>query len=114
MPFDRLCNTLIELAGIPSTSGHEEQIRTYLKNTLPDRDVNQTYDFIKSVHNLPELAERPLTLSLIAKQLVRLEQIKAAGKPVISGSIKSNVVRRHKANNLVQLAVRQATVWRLQ
>jgi hypothetical protein len=27
---------------------------------------------------------------------------------------KSNVARRHKANNLVQLTVRQATVWRLQ
>ena len=34
MPFDRLCNTLIELVGIPSTSGHEEHIRNYLEQRL--------------------------------------------------------------------------------
>jgi WD40 repeat protein len=60
----------------------EQQIRTYLKNSLPDRDVNQAYEFIKSVHNLPELAERPYTLSLITRQFARLEEWKAAGKAV--------------------------------
>src|SRR5437588_423878 len=34
MLSDRLCNTLIELVGIPSTSGHEEQIRQYLEERL--------------------------------------------------------------------------------
>ena len=60
----------------------EEQVRTYLKNSLPDRDVDQVYAFLQSVHNLPELAERPYTLSLIARQFHRLEEWKAAGKPV--------------------------------
>src|SRR5579864_8668403 len=31
---DRLCKTLIELVGIPSTSGHEEHIRDYLELRL--------------------------------------------------------------------------------
>ena len=60
----------------------EEQIRTYLKNSLPDRDVDQTYAFIQSVHNLPELAERPYTLNLITRQFARIEQWKASGKQV--------------------------------
>ncbi len=60
----------------------EEQIRTYLKNSLPDRDVDQTYAFIASVHNLPELAQRPYTLSLITRQFARLERLKAEGKTV--------------------------------
>ena len=60
----------------------EEQIRTYLKNSLPGRDVNQAYAFIESVHNLPELAARPYTLNLITRQFARLEEWKAAGKPV--------------------------------
>ncbi|GAC1615420.1 MAG: M20/M25/M40 family metallo-hydrolase [Ktedonobacteraceae bacterium] len=34
MSFDRLSNTLIELIGIPSTSGHEEQVRHYLEQHL--------------------------------------------------------------------------------
>ncbi len=60
----------------------EEQIRAYLQHSLPNRDVNQTYEFIESVHNLPELAERPYTLSLIARQFTRLEEWKASGKMV--------------------------------
>jgi len=34
MSFDRLCHTLIELVGIPSTSGHEEQVRTYIEQQV--------------------------------------------------------------------------------
>ena len=34
MSLDRLSNTLIELTGIPSTSGHEEQVRNYLEQQL--------------------------------------------------------------------------------
>ena len=34
MLADRLCNTLIELVGIPSTTGHEEHIRNYLEQRL--------------------------------------------------------------------------------
>lgn len=34
MSFDRLSNTLIELIGISSTSGHEEQVRHYLEQHL--------------------------------------------------------------------------------
>lgn len=34
MSIDRLCQTLIELVGIPSTSGHEEHIRHYLEQQL--------------------------------------------------------------------------------
>ena len=60
----------------------EDQIRTYLKNSLPERNVDEAYAFLQSVHNLPELAERPYTLSLIARQFVRLEQWKAEGRPV--------------------------------
>jgi hypothetical protein len=60
----------------------KEQIRTYLKNSLPDRDVDQAYALIESVYNLPELAERPYTLSLITRQFTRLEEWKAAGRQV--------------------------------
>jgi WD40 repeat protein/uncharacterized protein YjbI with pentapeptide repeats len=60
----------------------KEQIRTYLRHSLPDRDVDQAYAFIESVHNLPELAERPYTLSLIARQFRRLEEWKASGRKV--------------------------------
>jgi WD40 repeat protein len=60
----------------------EEQIRTYLANSLPGRDVNQVYAFLESVHNLPELAERPYTLSLITRQFPKLEQRKERGQPI--------------------------------
>src|SRR6266581_3677489 len=44
MLSDRLCNTLIELVGIPSTSGHEEQIRHYLEERLSTFGLPITVD----------------------------------------------------------------------
>lgn len=34
MSLDRLCHTLIELVGIPSTTGHEEQVRAYIEQQV--------------------------------------------------------------------------------
>ena len=44
MLADRLCNTLIELVGIPSTSGHEEHIRNYLERQLAGRGLSTQVD----------------------------------------------------------------------
>src|SRR5438270_3749657 len=44
MLADRLCDTLIELAGIPSTSGHEEHIRTYLERRLAELGISCQVD----------------------------------------------------------------------
>src|SRR6266581_3392155 len=46
MLSDRLCNTLIELVGIPSTSGQEEQIRHYLEQRLSTFGLPTTVDTI--------------------------------------------------------------------
>ena len=37
MSLDQLTQTLIELVGIPSTSGHEEHVRSYLEQRSLDR-----------------------------------------------------------------------------
>src|SRR5712691_3816551 len=44
MLADRLCNTLIELVGIPSTTGHEEHIRNYLERQLTERGLSTQVD----------------------------------------------------------------------
>ena len=44
MLLDRLCSTLIELVGIPSTSGHEEHIREYLSQKLAELGLEQHVD----------------------------------------------------------------------
>src|SRR5947209_1108858 len=44
MLSDRLCNTLIELVSIPSTSGHEEHIRLYLEERLSTFGLPTTID----------------------------------------------------------------------
>lgn len=44
MSFDRLTHTLIELTGIPSTSGHEEQIRHYLEQQLAQIGLSTQVD----------------------------------------------------------------------
>ena len=44
MSLHRLTQTLIELIGIPSTSGHEEQIRNYLEQQLSTLELPTTID----------------------------------------------------------------------
>ena len=44
MLADRLCNTLIELVGIPSTTGHEEHIRNYLERQLAGLGLSTQVD----------------------------------------------------------------------
>ena len=60
----------------------EEQIRDYLRQTLPGEDIDRVMETIGAVHNLPELAERPYTLSLIARALPELEKWQLEGRRV--------------------------------
>ena len=48
---------------------NEEQIREYLGKALPSANVDSLMEMVDKVHNLPELAARPYTLSLIAALL---------------------------------------------
>lgn len=41
---DRLCNTLIEILSLPSTSGHEEQVRNYLEQYLSTLGLASSID----------------------------------------------------------------------
>ncbi|MGH3808626.1 MAG: NACHT domain-containing protein, partial [Pseudonocardiaceae bacterium] len=61
---------------------NEEQVRAYLTANLPGADVERLLDLIDSVHNLREIAERPLTLRMVAEQLETLERAKLTGRTV--------------------------------
>jgi tripeptide aminopeptidase len=63
MPFDRLCNTLIELVGIPSTSGHEEQIRTYLERRLSELGISYQVDEAGNLIGMLPGEGKPLLLN---------------------------------------------------
>ncbi|HEV2662956.1 MAG TPA: M20/M25/M40 family metallo-hydrolase, partial [Ktedonobacteraceae bacterium] len=63
MYSQRLCNTLIELVRIPSTSGHEEQVRAYLQPQLADLGLTSSVDGLGNlVATLPGEG-RPLLLN---------------------------------------------------
>ena len=64
MSIDRLCQTLIELVGIPSTSGHEEHIRHYLEQQLA-------------------MLGLPTQVDAIGNLVGTLESIDRAGKPIL-------------------------------
>jgi hypothetical protein len=60
----------------------ELQIREYLRVNVPDTDIDELITLIDSVHNLREIAERPLTLHMITQQLEAIERAKLAGRTV--------------------------------
>jgi WD40 repeat protein len=74
----------------------DDQVREYLIANLgcdPSR-VDAFLDTIAAVHDLPDLARRPITLRLIADQLDFIEQAKLDGRTIYSVDIYSEVVER--------------------
>ncbi|HYL74198.1 MAG TPA: TIR domain-containing protein [Bryobacteraceae bacterium] len=71
----------------------QEQIREYIVHTLPKEDPDRVLETIKAVHNLTEMAERPYTLSLIAKEFAQIEQWKAEGRRVTGLMLYRHMVR---------------------
>ncbi len=71
----------------------ESQVEEYLQKSLPGSAVPRILDLIRSIHNLPELAERPYTLSLIAKHIPQLEQWKLEGRKVTGVTLYRHMVQ---------------------
>ncbi|MGH3784432.1 MAG: NACHT domain-containing protein [Pseudonocardiaceae bacterium] len=74
----------------------ENQVREYLAANL-DRDTGWVDGFlgaIGAVHDLPELARRPLTLRLIADQVQFIEAAKLHGRTLRSADLYREVVER--------------------
>ena len=60
-----------------------EQIRTYLSKRLRSQEeVDSVLAMIPKIHNLSELAKRPLSLSLMVEHLPAIEEAYRAGEPV--------------------------------
>ena len=101
----------------------EEQIRSYLRAALPDMNVDSVIGFVRSVHNLSELAQRPYSLRVITEQIPALERIRAAGRAVHGVTLyelmveqwldrddgKHRIRRQHKLELMGHLA---AYLWR--
>jgi WD40 repeat protein len=71
----------------------EDQIRDYLGRNLPEQDLERLLELIRSVHNLGELAERPYTLSLIARHIPQLERWKMEGRKVTGATLYRHMVQ---------------------
>ena len=74
----------------------EDQIRTYLQANLgvtPER-VTEFIDMLAGIHNLMELAQRPLTLRLLADQLEFIEAAKLHGRTVRAIALYDDLVQR--------------------
>ena len=63
MTTDRLCNTLIELVRLPSTSGHEEHIRRYLEKQLSELGYSTQVDAVGNLLAMVEGEGKPLLLN---------------------------------------------------
>jgi tripeptide aminopeptidase len=63
MYSDRLCKTLIELVGIPSTSGHEEHVRSYLEQQLTALELTTTTDEAGNLTAIVAGEGKPLLLN---------------------------------------------------
>ncbi|MDQ3775824.1 MAG: pentapeptide repeat-containing protein, partial [Pseudomonadota bacterium] len=71
----------------------EAQVREYLRITLPGEEPERVLGLIGAVHNLSEMAERPYTLSLIARHIPEIERWKLEGRKVTGALLYGHMVR---------------------
>ncbi len=69
----------------------ETQITQYLAAVLPGLESARALDLIATTHNLPELAQRPMTLKLLSEHLSSLEALRMQGKTVNGAALYSLV-----------------------
>jgi len=71
-----------------------EQIREYLSVNPPSVGPSEAWDIIESLHNLPELARRPVNLALITSQIDAIADRRESAAPVTSATVYGAVVAR--------------------
>ncbi len=72
----------------------EQQIDAYLVAVLPGLDRQRVQDLIATTHNLTELAQRPITLRLLAEHIPELEAARRRGEPVNGATLYGQVANR--------------------
>jgi uncharacterized protein YjbI with pentapeptide repeats len=72
---------------------NDEQVRAYLTQSFPERDIAPILATIDAVHNLPEMASRPYTLSLIAQALPQIERWQLEGRRVTGVDLYRHMVQ---------------------
>lgn len=63
MSFDRLCHTLINIVGIPSTTGHEEQVRAYIEREVARMELATQIDAMGNLIATLDGTGEPLLLN---------------------------------------------------
>ena len=85
---------------------NEAQIRIYLAGTVAPERVDAAMELIHSVHNLRDLAERPMLLKTIADNLADLEDARASGQPVLAASLYDIMVEKWLIRDDVKSEIR--------
>ncbi|MDR3361221.1 MAG: NACHT domain-containing protein, partial [Bifidobacteriaceae bacterium] len=65
----------------------DSQVIQYLRAVLPDSDAKRLLESVNSVHNLSELAHRPVTLRFIAPEIRQIALDQAQGREVHASTI---------------------------
>ena len=92
-----------------------EQVREYLAKRFGEVRAPEIERLIEAIHNLRDLASRPLTLSLIGQHIPELEADSAAGRSVNAARLYQLMIKRllHRDDGKHQLLPRHK-LWILQ
>ncbi|MEM0994758.1 MAG: hypothetical protein AAGI49_17125, partial [Bacteroidota bacterium] len=71
-----------------------EQIKSYLRQVLTDRDSNQIYQMFLDIHNLAELSSRPVLLDFLTEIIDDIEQRVLAQKAITTATVYERMVSK--------------------
>ena len=73
---------------------NDAQIQRYLETVVPTLPIEQTMRLVRETHNLGELAQRPMTLKLLAEYIPELEAERQAGAVVNGAALYGLVAKK--------------------
>ena len=110
MSFERLTSTLIELVGIPSTTGHEERIRAFLERRLNELNMRTSIDDAGNLVGLLPGIGRPLMLNA---HMDRVPPGRGHTPVVRDGVLYSDGTTNLGADDAAGIALILETLWRV-
>lgn len=84
---DRGDGKLTDYAACVMLPWQQEQVEEYLRRNLGPERAARCLEIIATVHNLPELSQRPYLLKLIADECEHLELDRAAGRTINAATL---------------------------
>jgi uncharacterized protein YjbI with pentapeptide repeats/EAL domain-containing protein (putative c-di-GMP-specific phosphodiesterase class I) len=99
----------------------QEEVKQYLSRMLGDQKMDSVYQLIQHLHDLPDLAKRPILLNLIIRVLPQIEQLAKKKDKIFAANLYELLIKewvyrdenKHFIQEDIKVRFMEEVAWRL-